>query len=227
MIQLKNINTEYFSDLSFEIGMSVSCNIIADSDAGKKALFNLLTGRQKPGRGNVFIFDKDIYSLSEYEYIKLFTRVGMVLTRGGIISNLKVWENIILPVQYHYGKKAEAVEDIVLGILRKLLPDLDRQAGGMAEYMGKLTGPLPLHEKRIIGLVRTLLMGPELMIYDSIFEGFAPDIVSGLVSVVSAFHAEKPGRTSLYITTDEDSLRGIKADVVLRQQGERLKEETI
>jgi ABC-type transporter Mla maintaining outer membrane lipid asymmetry ATPase subunit MlaF len=82
--------------------------------------------------------------------------------------------------------------------------------------MGKLPGPLPTHEKRLIGLIRAMLIEPELMIYASLFEGLSPDMSDRLMQVTTNFHAEKQGRTSVYITFDEQSIKDVRADITLR-----------
>lgn len=212
MIRFENITTEYFSSLSFEIKEGSVCKIIPASDEKKKNLLNIITGIKEPISGKVFLFGEDIYSMFEKKYIKLFHRIGLVLENGGIISNLKVWENITLPVWYHKGKKPEDMEGRIIGIFE----ELGRSRSYLGELMGKLPGPLPIHEKRIIGLIRTILLEPELMIYESLFEGLSPEIAQRLMTLTEKFHLEKAGRSSVYITTNELPLKDLKADVVLR-----------
>ncbi|MEW6213742.1 MAG: ATP-binding cassette domain-containing protein [Nitrospirota bacterium] len=215
MIRFENVTIENLSSASFEIKEGSVCKIITNSEHQKKVFLNTILALQKPIDGKVFLFGRDIHSISEKESFKIFKKIGMVWRDGGIISNLKVWENITLPIWYHMGERPENVEDRVIDIFKEMGEDVSE----LSEYMKKLPGPLPVHEKRLIGMVRAMLMEPELMIYDSIFEGLNPEMAERLVRLTTKFHSEKPGRTSVYISSDEQSLKDVKADIILKQHG--------
>ncbi|HAK89036.1 MAG TPA: hypothetical protein DHV16_04455 [Nitrospiraceae bacterium] len=212
MIRLENITTEDFNDLSFRIQEGSVHKIITNSDYENKRLLNVILGLERPEHGRVFLFDKEVYSLSEEELNRIFVRTGTVLKDGGLISNLKVWENIVLPVWYHSGKKPTDVEEKAVQRLRDAGMDISH----LEEMMGELPGPLPVHEKRLLGFVRSALMDPDLMIYDSVFEGLSPEMSERFIKLTEKFHSEKTGRTSVYITPDEQSVKGIKEDGILR-----------
>lgn len=212
MIRLENITTRYFSSVSFEIKGGSACKIITSSDDEKTILLNTILGIRRPISGRVFLLGKDIYSIPEKEYIKLLKRIGVVLEYGGIISNLKVWENIILSVWHHMGKRPRDVEERVIEIFKEMGMD----PSYLKELMGRLPGPLPVYEKRLIGLVRAMLIEPDLIIYDSIFEGLNPEMLERLTKLTEKFHLEKPGRTSIYISSNALSIDSVKADQILR-----------
>lgn len=213
MIRFENINADHFYSLSLEIKKGLKCKIITRSDYENKKLLDIILGFERPKSGRVFLFGKDIYEVSEKEFGRLFSRVGAVLKDGGLISNLKVWENIALPAWYHTGKKPED-EDMEERAIQKF-KEAGIEVSYLKELMGKLPGPLPLHEKRIIGLVRAMLMEPELMIYDSICEGLSPEMSDRLIKMTMDFHSEKSGRTSVYVTFNEQSVKNVKADITL------------
>lgn len=212
MIKLEDITTRYFDSVSFEIKGGSVCKIITKSGDEKGVLLDTILGLQRPKGGIVFLFGKDIYSISEKECISLFKRIGVVFRDGGVISNLKVWENVTLPVCYHTGRRPEEMEERVIDIFKRMGKDISY----ISELMGKLPGPLSLHEKRLIGMVRAMLMEPELMIYDSIFEGLDPEKAGRLLGLTESFHSEKSDRASVYVTSNEQSVKGVKADTVFR-----------
>lgn len=212
MIRIENITTEDFNALSFRIKGGSVYKVITNSDYENRKLLNVILGLQRPEHGRVFLFDKEMYILSSKELNRLFSRVGTVLKDGGLISNLKVWENIVLPVWYHSGNKPEDVEEKVVQRLKEAGMDVAH----LEELMGELPGPLPVHEKRLLGFVRAALMEPDLMIYDSVFEGLNQEMSERFIKLTEKFHSERAGRTSVYITPDEQSVKGIKADDILR-----------
>jgi len=137
----------------------------------------------------------------------------MVWKNGGLISNLKVSENLFLPVHYHPGHRIEEAEERLADIFRRIGLPLS------PDYLHRLPGPLSISEKSLIGMARAMLMEPELMIYDSVFEGLQPERAEKVRRLAEEFHRERPGRVSLYVSSDEGSLRNIQADLTRRQAG--------
>lgn len=215
MIRLEDISTEEFNSVYIDINKGSLCKIIANSDHEKNILRDTILGIKKPLKGRAFLFGKDIYSTSEKEYYEIFKKVGMVWRDGGLISNLKVWENIILPLKYHTGKIAQKIEKRII----ELFSEIGMDTTNLTEYMGKLPGPLPRHEKMFINILRAMLMEPDLIIYDSIFAGLNPEMIERLTTLTMRFHTEKSERTSIHISSEDESLKYIKADIIFRQKG--------
>jgi phospholipid/cholesterol/gamma-HCH transport system ATP-binding protein len=215
MIRFEDVTTERGRSMSFDILPGESCKLITNSESGEQLLLQTIIGLKKPLEGKVFIFGLDIYSLSESEQLKLFRRIGIAWKGGGLISNLKVWENAILPACYHRPDEFDAIETRAADLFRRL--GIEVSTG----YMGRLPGPLSASEKCLIGVVRAMLMEPELMIYDSIFEGLYPETAERLAILTAWFHSERRGRTSVYISSHEQSLTSIPADKVLRPHAKR------
>jgi phospholipid/cholesterol/gamma-HCH transport system ATP-binding protein len=218
MIRFDRVTNEDFLSLSFEIGPGMACKIITPSDQSKKTLLDTLLTLQKPQAGTVTLLTHDLYSLPEEEAIRLFTRIGVVWKYGGGLSHLKAWENITLPIWYHKRIRPEEVEDRVIDILTRS----GKNVAELASFMSRNTGSLPIQEKRLIALVRALLMEPDLMIYDSLFDGLDEETAGAWAQVTTRFQTEKPERTSVYIDSKEKSLDLVGADLVLRPQARGL-----
>ncbi|MDP2167075.1 MAG: ATP-binding cassette domain-containing protein [Thermodesulfovibrionales bacterium] len=211
MIKLENIIIGSLGPVSFEIRPCAACKIITGSNEDKALLLNAILGLQRPEGGKVFLFGKEIYSISDSDCIKLYRMVGVAPERGGLISNLKVWENIVLPLQYHTGKIPADADGKAAGIFKEI--GIERSE--LEELTGRLPGPLPVNEKRLIGLVRAMLMEPELMIYDSLFEGLSPELAGRLARLTGRFHAGRQGRASVYLSANALSLEGVSAGQVI------------
>ena len=63
-----------------------------------------------------------------------------------------------------------------------------------------LPGPLPVYKKRLAGFARAMLMEPDLIIYDSVFEGLSPDIRSKVLETITAFQHEKRAGRLCFLT---------------------------
>ncbi len=201
--------------MSLEIKKGRIYKIIADSDFEKNLFIQIILGVIKPERGSVLLFGKNLWSIRKEEFIKLFKRVGMVLENGGLISNLKVGENIILPAWYHNGRKPQDEFKRVSAVYARI----GFHATEIKEYLSKSPGALPSHEKRIIALMRAMLMEPALMIYDALVEGLEPEMMGKVLDVTQEYHMEMRGRTSIFISSEEKSLKGVRADETMKLSG--------
>jgi phospholipid/cholesterol/gamma-HCH transport system ATP-binding protein len=98
-------------DLSFNFESGGTAKILFDSEDRKNILFGLLAGLQRPEAGRILFFGEDLFAHEENERLALFRRIGVVPAHGGLISNLKAWENLLLPAWYHRGLTANWPND--------------------------------------------------------------------------------------------------------------------
>jgi ABC-type transporter Mla maintaining outer membrane lipid asymmetry ATPase subunit MlaF len=207
-LRAQQLSTRSVRDLSFAVAPGSVCKLLVSSRDRRNELVALLTGLAPPASGRLWILGEDLYGLDEAHRIALFQRVGVVVEDGGLITNLKAWENILLPSMYHHGKTAADVEPQVIALFQELYPgeqDLQR-------LMGKLPDHLTLYEKRLVALVRAFLLDPELMLYDFLVAGVDRDSAARLLAATERFHAARPGRVSVYLCGDDAASARIKAD---------------
>ena len=57
-----------------------------------------------------------------------------------------------------------------------------------------------------------MLMEPELMIYDALLEGMDHETARKVLRITEKFHSAKQERTSVFISSDEQSLKDVRAD---------------
>lgn len=214
-IRFEDVSIGPFQGLTFNVEAGAVCKIVTEAEYEKEVLIQALAGQIRPDKGRIFLFGKDIWAIPEQEVLGLFQRVGLVFGEGGLISNLKVWENIALPVWYHKGVSPSKIEARAV----ELLTRLGFEAEGLAGYVARMPGDLPVHEKQLIALVRALLMEPELMVYEEMLKQLSPEVTTRVLEVTQEFHAESAGRTSVFISPDEQALQELECDVCLRQQG--------
>ena len=170
-------------------------------------LVRLILGLSSPENGKVSLFGQILTQLTQRDLVALRRRVGLLQPTGGLISNLKVEENLLLPLEFH-GKMLNngELEERKTRILERL------------EYDGNLMDPpalLTLYGKRRIGMARAMLSDPELMIYNGGLTGLSDHEREVIIANSVAFHGELPGRTSLFITANPEMVRDIPFDVIL------------
>jgi predicted ABC-type transport system involved in lysophospholipase L1 biosynthesis ATPase subunit len=211
MIRFDRVRGETFGEISFELTANATGKIIFASQEQKNELFGVLTGLRRPRAGEARLLGQNLHALEETERLACFRRIGVVPEDGGLISNLKAWENLVLPVWYHHSQSAREVESDVVKIFGRLGQDED----GLRRWMGQLPDRLTLHEKRSVALARAMLMRPEIMIYDSIFAGLERAAAQRLMDLTREYHAGKEGQVSLYLCADDAMSARLAADYTI------------
>jgi phospholipid/cholesterol/gamma-HCH transport system ATP-binding protein len=203
MITLECASLKGFLDCaSLAVSKGSVCAVLTETEFEKNLLLRIFTGLTRPDSGRIFLFGKELSSLSSTELNSARKRIGIVLNNGGLVSNLKVWENIMLPLSYHSSSHYD-LDEKMMTILDKI---------GYDDSVSVLPGPLTAYKKRLAGLARAILMEPDVMIYDSVFNGLSSDIRGKALETITAFQQEKEGRVSLFLDMDEGLLNYIRAD---------------
>jgi phospholipid/cholesterol/gamma-HCH transport system ATP-binding protein len=208
MIRFESVTKGPVRNLSFELNSGGTAKILFDSEDRKNQFFRLLAGLRRPETGRILFFGEDLFAHEEDERLALFRRVGVVPADGGLISNLKAWENLLLPAWYHRGLTAEQAERPVV----ELFDQLGSGEAGLKRRMGELPGQLSLYERRVVALARAMLMEPDILIYDFTFAGLERDAAQQLMKLTGEYHGRKAGRVSLYLCPDDAVSARLAAD---------------
>jgi len=134
---------------------------------------------------------------------------AIVPTDGGLIGNLKVWENLVLPAAYHDDSAPRYAE------LEERAASLFAEFGVAGERFEALCTTLPDHldrfEKRLCAFVRAMLTEPRIMVYDSLFDGLSRDETGKVLAFDRVYHSRLALGTSLHLTADLPTLPDLGA----------------
>ncbi len=202
-----------FEDVDAEFYEGERVAIIGSLGSGKATLLRLLLGLEKPQEGSVFLFGKDIGTLERQEIDMLRQGIGVVFENTALVSNLKVIENVMLPIQYHSNLSADAIMEQAVSLLHSV---------GYRGDMWELPGPLPSYTKKGIALARAMALDPAVMIYDRLMEGLDTSQGLQLLKFVEEFHSNKKNRLSIMIANDERDVKDIKLDRMLNIENRRI-----
>lgn len=186
-------------ELTLAIQPGETVMLLVESDPEGTALLRLLLGLTPPDRGRIALLGEELGELSERELLQLRSRVGVVQAGGGLISNLRLWENVGLALDYHRAPTREDLEAAVLAALQRV------------GYGGSPTvriSELSLFERKQALLARALLMQPEILLCDALTTGLNPRERTLLLAAIAAFKAETQ-RTTLFITADKEFVAGV------------------
>lgn len=207
MIKVDNISLVEKSELiSFCIKQSDLFVLLTPKDEVATLLTRLLIGLDKPLSGKIVLFGSDTATVSERELHDARCRIGVAFKSGGLVSNLKVWENLTLPLYYHQHLSHSEIESQGLAMLDRL--------GYTGQFMD-LPGHLTISQKKIVGVARAMLIAPDVILYESPVYGLNQEEKNNFFKNAVEFHHEKPGRISLFITASQDVVRYLPEAVVV------------
>jgi len=185
------------ANYSFEPG-TISAVVTAGEDVNA-LLVRVLTGLTRLQEGQVLVLGRDLGLLSRDGQDEVRRRIGIVYPDGGLISNLKVLENVTLPVLYHTGESSREIE-------RRAIALLDRF--GCREVLFELPGNLSASRRRRAGFARAFALEPEVIVYHWREGGLDMEERELFLREAVAFHGEALGRTSIFLTPHAGALAG-------------------
>ncbi len=201
---------DFLEGFSCDIEVGCSVLVVTSREEGSAALTRLITGQACPSRGTILVNGQDIAGFGKAELYALRRQIGVVPSHGGLISNLKLWENITLPLMYHSGGVTPEEEKNALDYLEQL---------GYSGNIMALPAHLSPYEKKLTALVRMFITQPRLVLYSDCIEGAPSASRTVLIRVTQEFHAAVTDRTSLYITSSQNLTADLPVDMVIRADG--------
>jgi len=166
--------------------------IIGRSGEGKSVLLKQVIGLIKPTSGKIIIDGIDIVLLPEKEKRKHLDKFGYVFQFAALLDSLNVFENIGIKLLENSKKPKD-----VLPIVKKKLSLVNLPMDTLYKYPSELSGGM----KKRVGLARTLITNPNVILYDEPTTGLDP-ITSRVIHELMHGMQKKFHLTSVVITHD-------------------------
>jgi phospholipid/cholesterol/gamma-HCH transport system ATP-binding protein len=132
--------------------------ILGKSGTGKSVLIKCLVGLEWPDEGEIKVFGKDLPSLNYAELNESRIRTGFLFQNSALYDSMTVRENLLFPLrQLKKDMTREKKNSLVMEMLDNV---------GLTEQIDQLPSKLSGGQNKRIGLARTLILRPELMLYD-------------------------------------------------------------
>ncbi|PID27742.1 MAG: ABC transporter ATP-binding protein [Candidatus Cloacimonadota bacterium] len=210
IIELKNIykkfgNKDVLIDISTNIYKGLTHTIIGKSGAGKSVLIKHINKLIIPDSGKVYFKGKDISSFNVKELYDLRKKVGFLFQSGALFDSMNVYENLAFPLREHTNDSEKTIKKKVSEKLELVgMPNIEKLS------TSELSGGM----RKRVGLARTIILEPEIIIYDEPTTGLDP-IMSDSINKLIIQMQKTLNITSIVITHDMKTVNDVSDRVVM------------
>ncbi len=196
--------------VDLEIHKAENVVVLGKSGSGKSTLIKCMVGLTQADEGEIEIFGKDMAALKYDELNEMRTRIGFLFQSGALYDSMTVHDNLAFPLRHHRKELGrEKLDELIHEVLENVgLPD----SGNLmpAELSGGMS-------KRI-GLARTLILKPEIMLYDEPTTGLDTATAKEISQLI--LDMQKKYKISSLIITHDITCAKMTADrVVMLKEG--------
>ncbi len=199
-----------FDDISLNIPKGKVTSILGPSGTGKTTLLGLITGQLTPDSGEVLVNNLSVPDLSRQALFELRKKMSLLFQSGALFTDMTVFENVAFALREHTQLPEHMIRDLVLLRLEnvglrgagQLMPS--QLSGGMA---------------RRVALARSIILDPELIMYDEPFTGQDPVSKGVLVKLIRALN-EDLSLTSVLVSHDVEEALSISDQVYVLSHGQ-------
>jgi phospholipid/cholesterol/gamma-HCH transport system ATP-binding protein len=159
-------NNHVLRGVNLEVAKGENVVVLGRSGTGKSVLIKIVCGLLTQDEGSVIVLGEDVKNLSTERLEQLRLKVGFSFQLSALYDSMTVKENIAFPLKRNFkhlskkelDKRVDAVLDSVSLMKTK------------NQYPAELSGG----QKKRIGIARTLVLRPEIMLYDEPTAGLDP-----------------------------------------------------
>lgn len=189
--------------------------VLGRSGTGKSVLIKIIAGLLKPDSGTVNVLGQEVDKLDSVELRELRLKVGFCFQHGALYDSMTVGENLAFPLKRNTPKiTPEQVKRMVSVVL---------EAVGLAKTIDQMPSELSGGQRKRIGIARTLILRPDIMLYDEPTAGLDPitctEINNLINEVQRRFHT-----SSIIITHDLACAKQTGDKIVVMKEGRFVKQ---
>jgi phospholipid/cholesterol/gamma-HCH transport system ATP-binding protein len=197
------------TDINMHVKEGENLVVLGKSGSGKSVLVKCMVGLVEADGGRIIVLGKNIADLNDDELNLVRKKVGFLFQSGALYDSMSVRENLEFPLRDRKGGSKKETDLMVLEALQHV---------GLEDAIDKMPAELSGGMKKRIGLARTLILKPEIILYDEPTTGLDP-ITSKEISKLILEIQKKYNTSSVIITHDVECARIAGNRLVILKDG--------
>lgn len=199
VIDIQGLNKSFGSNhvlrrFSMRLNKGENVAILGKSGSGKSVLIKCIVRLIEPDDGSIQVFDNEMQELGQEQLDKIRARVGFLFQSNALYDSMTVRENLEFPLRIHWTK--EQKDRYAESSLRQALDDV-----GLLHTIDMMPAELSGGMRKRIALARTLILKPDIILYDEPTTGLDP-ITAREISQLIVKVQRKYNASSMIISHD-------------------------
>jgi phospholipid/cholesterol/gamma-HCH transport system ATP-binding protein len=197
MVEIKDLHKSFNSNtvldgISFSVDEAENMVVFGRSGTGKSVLLKCMIRLMEPDSGDVFIEGKDVLKLDLKELNGLRKHIGFLFQGAALYDSMSVRENLEFPLVRNFDLGKKEIDERVHFVL---------DAVSLSEAIDKMPSELSGGMRKRIGLARSIITKPKLMLYDEPTTGLDPITAKEISSLINDLQRALK-MTSIVVTHD-------------------------
>lgn len=210
ILKIKGLSIAFGSNVvlnnfNLELVKGENIVVLGKSGSGKSVLIKCIVGLLKPNKGNIYVFGTNILELDQESLDKIRTKIGFLFQNSALYDSMTVRENLEFPMRRHW---ISLTPSEVKYLVEESLDNV-----GLLHAINMMPSELSGGMRKRIGIARTLIMKPQLILYDEPTTGLDPitsrEIVQLMLDLQNKYH------TSSVIISHDMSVAKLTANKII------------
>lgn len=203
-------NNHVLRDINLVVNKGENLAVLGQSGTGKSVLIKCIVGLIDIDDGKLLIFGQDISELNNKKLIVIHKKIGFLFQSGALYDSMTVRENLEFPLRKQLNSFSKEELD---SLIKESLHDV-----GLDQAIDKTPSELSGGMRKRLGLARTLILKPEIMLYDEPTTGLDP-ITSKEISNLILEVQRKYHTSSIIITHDIECTKLTADRIIVIKEG--------
>lgn len=179
--------------LDMDLYQGESLVVLGRSGSGKSVLIKCIIGLIQPDAGSIEVLGQDLLNIDKMELDKIRTKIGFLFQSNALYDSMTVRENLEFPLRRHtFRLQQQEVDQLVMEALENV---------GLPHTVDLMPSELSGGMRKRIALARTLILKPEIILYDEPTTGLDAITSLEIINLMKAI-AERYQTSSIIITHD-------------------------
>jgi len=184
--------------------------VLGKSGSGKSVLIKCIIGLMQPDKGEITVLGETISSLNQDELDHLRVKIGFLFQSNALYDSMTVRENLEFPLRRHWMEISDKeTNDLVMESLENV---------GLAHTVDLMPAELSGGMRKRIALARTLILKPEIILYDEPTTGLDPITSKEISDLMNALQ-KKYNTASIIISHDMNCIQRTADRMILLVDG--------